>query len=910
MPNFIPRAAQAPFDIDLYNVAVRSEGLYEAGCNFFWQNSLFTTTPSVPVNEIAVRKLMEQHFPSGPARFPWALVVGVPSDDYNPLEHKGSLQKASPEEMGHAFILAIARDIEQGVDAGVLSQWKKRALSVTFVFDASLNTDDALYFKSVSLREALLSDFRAMSRTAYQRVLEVTGFKKKYEQIHGKVSASQLAQLYTQHAQMSPYSEKLTASFIDCASTIANRCLSLSRVRLALADAEAKWGHDNPLNSVYKINTIIGKAKDEQHIVWAVVGLLDVFRSGAPIDITQSALQGGHGRSLVDLFNLKYDLLQHLLNNWLDSVQLEPTVKDTLRRYLQHHDAYRAHVQAFPGEADCDMSWKLGWPKSGELALQLIERLIYTIEFDGMLKNLVRNRKSITEVLATQTIVELTGEVEKAIIMETAATAAVADVNAAAAAAASQPQSEGAGGQAGGAPSLSSSAVEPDDVAPDFKVTMAKRLLNSTVKLIAEPGTEQQLREILKSIPVVANTVGRDGKEYVGIIYDPKLSGESITAPHRRKPPFRFDKFKKLLVAALGARCPDDPKQIQPGDLVMIFDGGRKGRALIVFLWQSKSWSAVLTPFRPPSDPVDHRGLQSRSLTAFSTTDGKKRTKANITVEKITLMFDEASLKKRVQRVKGMQRQTETMMMCTRNLLVLPEKDRKHFKGSNKGDAIGPINVPDWSTSWALSFECKKELYGPNRVAVGGKGDDDAMDEGDDEGVDEVDECDDAADRDLIPPAVQSLPAGAASRKSRDDSSMEPVFYHSMFSPGFYSELIHSYNLKLIIHLTAGDGKCADACMEAKIGYVGVVFTDTHLNKLTERLTNVVLEKFGDSASSLFQPSMTAGSSTSAGGTTACQPKKEEKEKKDETKKKKKASKKKQKKGESSSSSSESGESS
>ena len=98
--------------------------------------------------------------------------------------------------------------------------------------------------------------------------------------------------------------------------------------------------------------------------------------------------------------------------------------------------------------------------------------------------------------------------------------------------------------------------------------------------------------------------------------------------------------------------------------------------------------------------------------------------------------------------------------------------------------------------------------------------------------------------------------------------------------------------------------------MEAKIGYVGVVFTDTHLNKLTERLTNVVLEKFGDSASSLFQPSMTAGSPTSAGGTTACQPKKEEKEKKDAAKKKKKASKKKQKKGESSSSSSESGESS
>ena len=112
---------------------------------------------------------------------------------------------------------------------------------------------------------------------------------------------------------------------------------------------------------------------------------------------------------------------------------------------------------------------------------------------------------------------------------------------------------------------------------------MAKRLMNSTVKLIAEPSTEQQLKEILKSLPIMTNMSGRDGKEYIGIIYDPKLSGESITAPHRRKPPFRFDKFKKLLLSALGARCPEDPKQIQPGDVVLIFDGGRKGRTPAMF---------------------------------------------------------------------------------------------------------------------------------------------------------------------------------------------------------------------------------------------------------------------------------------------------------------------------------------
>lgn len=245
-------------------------------------------------------------------------------------------------------------------------------------------------------------------------------------------------------------------------------------------------------------------------------------------------------------------------------------------------------------------------------------------------------------------------------------------------------------------------------------------------------------------------------------------------------------------------------------------------------------------------------GLHSRFISAFGSADGKRRVKS-VNVEKITLMFDEESLKKRVQRVKGMQRQTEVMLMCTRNFLSFAEKERKHFRGSNKGDALGPVSVPDWAQAWALSFGTKKVLYGPNRVAVGGKSDEGV----DDDDEEEEDLAEDAADRsDLIPPALQQTTA----RKTRDDESMEPVFYQSMFSPTFYAELIHSYNLKLIIHLTAGDGSCADACMEAKIGYVGVVFSDEHLNCLTEHLTKVVHDKLGDTGSTLFQPSFASAS--------------------------------------------------
>ena len=97
---------------------------------------------------------------------------------------------------------------------------------------------------------------------------------------------------------------------------------------------------------------------------------------------------------------------------------------------------------------------------------------------------------------------------------------------------------------------------------------------------MSEPQTEQHLRDALKAIPMIINASGRDGKEYVAIVFDPKLSGESITAPHRRKPPFRFNQFRKLLLATLAARAEteSDSSKIRPGDIVILFDGGRHGQ--------------------------------------------------------------------------------------------------------------------------------------------------------------------------------------------------------------------------------------------------------------------------------------------------------------------------------------------
>ena len=65
--------------------------------------------------------------------------------------------------------------------------------------------------------------------------------------------------------------------------------------------------------------------------------------------------------------------------------------------------------------------------------------------------------------------------------------------------------------------------------------------------------------------------------KYIGIFYDPKLSGEANHRPHLRVPPLRYASFKRLIELArsrfgveVGGRHPG-------GRLVLLFDGGKMG---------------------------------------------------------------------------------------------------------------------------------------------------------------------------------------------------------------------------------------------------------------------------------------------------------------------------------------------
>jgi hypothetical protein len=148
---------------ELYELSIKG-GLAEAASNFFDACWKYTTSPGVPVNRKAVKNLSDRDF-AVPCPFPEPIVIGAPSCDWDPTKTRGSWQRATAEELVHAYILAVARDVQlPKKKAGVLEEWRFHLLTCSFRFEI-VATEEELFFKSARMRE----DRRAKNRVADAR---------------------------------------------------------------------------------------------------------------------------------------------------------------------------------------------------------------------------------------------------------------------------------------------------------------------------------------------------------------------------------------------------------------------------------------------------------------------------------------------------------------------------------------------------------------------------------------------------------------------------------------------------------------------------------------------------------------------------------------------------------------------
>lgn len=143
---------KAHLDAAAYETSIK-QGYAEAASNFFDADWRFSASPGVPINRRAVQKLSDRDF-AQPCPFPEPILVAAPNHDWDPTKTRGSWKRATAEELIHAYILAVARDVQQKQKPGYLEEWRFHLLTCSFRFEV-LETDEELFFKSARMREDL-----------------------------------------------------------------------------------------------------------------------------------------------------------------------------------------------------------------------------------------------------------------------------------------------------------------------------------------------------------------------------------------------------------------------------------------------------------------------------------------------------------------------------------------------------------------------------------------------------------------------------------------------------------------------------------------------------------------------------------------------------------------------------------
>ena len=382
-------------------------------------------------------------------------------------------------------------------------------------------------------------------------------------------------------------------------------------------------------------------------------------------------------------------------------------------------------------------------------------------------------------------------------------------------------------------------ALSSDDLEMvNAKVTQA---LRTQCAFIDDTGNEAELVEELKAskagsyVPLPRGNTFHgppdgDGtsmsggcyKNNVGIFYNSNSSGESITNPKTRLPPFRQQHFKHLAGAVLKTRSKlvnASFEGIHPADVYMVDNGGKDG-------------------------------LNTSILAAFVSSKGEK---LPMHVLKKDILIDEESINRRRGKCRGPVNQLETLMMITQagkhqhtqptgptqhtpnptphayqtlpsphpthtqpsprtrptpnphphqthpcptqpqagHPTPISNKKKVHYPGTARGSILGPVVLddPEDDRTMKLTMPIKKELYGKNRIAVGGPS----------------------------PDTDEKIAKG-----------MSTAAFHNVLPEEAKDELVNIADVGAIIDLTPEQGTLAMVALRRRLPYVAVTFGTEH----------------------------------------------------------------------------------
>ena len=366
------------FDLTEYFTSMQEAGTYEAACNPFWADPRYTPTPTTPVNMKAMTALQQAMFP-GAERPTLPMVIAVPSADFNPMEHLGSLQVVSPPEgwqcqLKACFEVLVAGGLTQE-DA---NEWAASFLTTTFKFKI-LPTEDERFAEAKTLRKIFLKQANALSRTTLQAITDLIGLKLRKEiELSRTLTNADLLKLMKDLADGDD-NDDASETYITNATMVWKDVLSRDEnMSIALA-ADNHPKYSTPFDSVYKYANISAKArKNPERINWVVCATWDsvVSEEHDAKELSIRVLTNTvSGKGLIDLFLLKLDFRDYLLKEWCHEVHIETRYIEVYQKIFNTHAEYRATFGYInDGSTDTvDLTFTATWKPSACLVMRLIE---------------------------------------------------------------------------------------------------------------------------------------------------------------------------------------------------------------------------------------------------------------------------------------------------------------------------------------------------------------------------------------------------------------------------------------------------------------------------------------------------------------------------------------------------------
>ena len=205
-------------------------------------------------------------------------------------------------------------------------------------------------------------------------------------------------------------------------------------------------------------------------------------------------------------------------------------------------------------------------------------------------------------------------------------------------------------------------------------------------------------------------------------------------------------------------------------------------------------------------------------LKHFTGTDGKALAKVR---KQLYLQTSEESERATKQRMSGVGSlgTVEHLVLVSKATVDLPVKPHIKVPGTTSSDFLGPFARPPVADLWRVKQCEKTTLYGNAITLVSGRV-----------------EGDPGADEDPGP----------------RPNTLVPFSWHTVPTE-VYEELIHSFGLVGIWHLTACDPVLPLACIKNKKTYLGFGYTDAHVTALREEIVNRVFQAMQDVADPLYE---------------------------------------------------------